>query len=318
VSAGVKSWTDGEGIDQVQHAALYLPTKTLWWVRARSGEWTLDSTDPHEVPRPLIVPLANRVRTLKVDGMSELSIPMRRLIDAATKILTDMMTSAEYHAMPRRWGVGLSEEDFEDENGNPTDGWQNVAGRVWTTENAEAKFGQFPESDLANFHKTIEMLAQQLAALGCLPPQYVGLISANPASADAIRSSESRLVKRAERKQRVFGGAWEDVMRLAIRVRDGVDDPDARKMETLWGDPSTPTFAQKADATVKLVAAGIVPREQAREDLGYTVTQRNRMKAMDQDAASRIVSGDLASLVGPKPVPAQPDQMAGMMGQNGA
>jgi hypothetical protein len=56
------------------------------------------------------------------------------------------------------------------------------------------------------------MLAAQIAAIAGLPPHYVGLMSqANPASADAIRSAEASLVKRALRKQRVFGGSWERV-----------------------------------------------------------------------------------------------------------
>lgn len=312
VSAGIKTWVDD---DQTQFATLYLPKLTIQWVKAKGKEWDEKSRDSHDIPRPLIVPLVNRKRTLRGDGMSELTVPMRRLIDAGTKISTDMMTSAEYHAMPRRWVVGMGPEDFEDENGNPTDGWTNVAGRLWSTENPEAKFGQFAESDLANFHKTIETLATMLASLGCLPPQYVGISSTIPASADAIRSSETRLVKRAERKQLVFGGAWEDAMRLALFVRDGKEDPEARRMETLWADPATPTFAQKADATTKLVAQGIVPREQAREDLGYTPTQRLRMREMDQEAASRVLSGDLASLVGPKPTPAPAEPApAGVMG----
>ena len=314
VSAGIKQWREGDGRDRVDWASLYLPGMTVLYRKSATGDWVEESRDEHMIPRPLVVPLANRVRTLRVDGMSELTVPMRRLIDAGTKVSTDMMTSAEYHAMPRRWAMGLGPEDFEDENGNPTDSWQNVAGRIWTSENPDAKVGQFPESDLANFHNTIETLAKMIAALGCLPPQYVGLVSANPASADAIRSSEARLVKRAERKQLVFGGAWEDVMRLALRIRTGVDDPAASRMETLWNDPATPTFAQRADGTVKLVAAGIVPVEQAREDLGYTPTQQERMRAMDHSSSARILAGDFSSLVGPKPTPTPPAGMGGMMG----
>lgn len=302
VAAGMKTWVEGEGSDKVHRAHLYLPKVTIRYVKQPGAEWVEDSRDSHDVPRPLIVPLANRVRTLISDGKSELTTPMRRLIDAATKTATDMMTSAEYHAMPRRWGVGLGPEDFEDENGNPTDGWQNVAGRLWTTENPNAKFGQFDESDLKNFHGTIETLASMLASLGCLPPQYVGLTSSIPASADAIRASEARLVKRAERKQLVFGGAWEDAMRLALRVRTGKEDPAARRMETLWADAATPTFAQKSDAVSKLVGQNIVPVEQAREDMGYGPIQRERMRQMDQAAASRVLAGDLGALLGPKPL----------------
>lgn len=95
--------------------------------------------------------------------------------------------------------------------------------------------------------------------------------------------------------------------RLIARVRDGVWDPQLAALETLWRDPATPTFAQKADAVVKLHSAGIIPTEQAREDLGYTSGQRARMREMDEQALARIVgAGDLAAEYGPKPPAQQP------------
>jgi hypothetical protein len=64
-------------------------------------------------------------------------------------------------------------------------------------------------------------------------------------------------------------------------------------LETQWRNPATPTIAQEADAIVKKVQAGIVPIEQAREDLGYTQEQRDRMLEMDARAKS---NPDIANL----------------------
>jgi hypothetical protein len=204
-----------------------------------------------------------------------------------------MMLSAEYHAMPRRWAVGLKESDFVDAAGNQISPWSITAGHVWSTEQApnEVSLGQFPESDLANFHNTIRMLAQLASQTLALPPHYLSFTTDNPASADAIRSSETQLVKRVERKHAVLSGAWEDVMRLVLRIQTGVWEDRARSLETMWRDPSTPTVAQKADAVMKLATPlnggpAILPIEQAREDLGYTPEQRRRMA--DMDAASAV------------------------------
>jgi hypothetical protein len=90
-------------------------------------------------------------------------------------------------------------------------------------------------------------------------------------------------------------------MRLALLVRDGEVAPSARSLETVWRDAATPTYAQKADAVVKLHAAGLLPTEQAREDLGYSAEQRRRMREMDEDALGRAIGGDLAAGYGPKP-----------------
>ena len=66
-------------------------------------------------------------------------------------------------------------------------------------------------------------------------------------------------------------------------VIDGTIPDDAYKLETVWRDPSTPTFAAKADGVVKLAQAGILPIEQARADLGYSDVQREQMRKWDNE-----------------------------------
>jgi hypothetical protein len=226
--------------------------------------------------------------------------------DAACKIASDMMVSAEYHAMPRRWATGMSRDDFADENGQPLGAMSSLAGRLWVNESENVKYGQFPEAQLSNFHETLNQLARLVAALTGLPPSFLGLATDQPPSADAIRASEARLVKRAERRQRAFGEAWERVMRLTMLVRDGELDPRARSLETVWRDPATPTFAQMADATVKLHAAGLLPTEAAQERLGFSAVQIRRMRQMQDDALTRMTAMDLHQLSTAQPEPPQP------------
>lgn len=292
VTAAVKRWDEGPVTGpREQHAVLYLPDSTRHMVRRSGRGWQLVGTvDEHEMGRVPVVPLVNRPRILRPDGLSEFH-DVLPVADAANKIATDMMVSAEFHAMPRRWAAGVKQSDFQDTTGAPLNPWSRDAGTLWATENASAEFGQFTEANLANFHNTIKMLAQLTVQLAGLPPHYasVGSGDANPTSADAIRSAESQLVKRVERKQTYYGGAWESVMRLVRRVQTGEWDANATSLETLWRDPSTPTVAQKADAVMKLATPlqggrAIVPLEQAREDLGYTAEQRRRMDEMDRQA----------------------------------
>jgi hypothetical protein len=97
------------------------------------------------------------------------------------------------------------------------------------------------------------------------------------------------MIKKVERKARLFGQSWEEAMRLGMLVIDGTIPQDAYKLETVWRDPSTPTFAAKADGTVKLHQQGIVPTEQARIDLGYSDVQRKEMAKMDKsDPVSQL------------------------------
>lgn len=317
---GLKRWTDDEDPTYpVENAALYGLDATYYYV-LDNGKWDEIDVDEHNRGMCSVVQLPNRPRMLDPLGTSEFKsiIP---IANAANKMATDMMVSSEFHAMPRRWVVGMDEDDWKDQDGNPVSNWSKVAGRVWAADRlpSEVQMGQFQEADLANFHNSIKLLAQLATQLLGLPPHYTGFTGDNPASADAIRSSEAQLVKRAERKQRVFGGAWEQVMRLARRIATGEDDPRMRQLETIWRDASTPTVAQKADAAVKLFTANIVPWRQTVEDMGYTDAQiklmeNERDKERLRDPVAQIarefaeVNGDApADRAGQTQTPAEPD-----------
>lgn len=288
-----------------QYETVYLPNETVRF-RTSTGPgargWQEESRDEHKLGRPPVEMLANRPRMTCPGGVSEL-LDVIPLSDAACKVATDMMVAAEAHAIARRAIFGVSEEDFIDEQGNKISALSALAGHVWAFSDPNVKAMQFPESDLRNFHQTLDQLARIASALSATPPSYFGLQADDAASADAIRSRETRKVKRAERIIRTFSGVYEGMNRLILRFRDGDWDPRAQRLETLWRDPSTPTIAQRADATVKLVSAKIVPIEQAREDLGYTAVQRERMRGMDEDALNAYRYNDPAGLEGPKAPP---------------
>lgn len=304
--SALKRWKDAEN---VQRATLYRPEGTFHFVRAR--QWTLVDVDEHRLGFVPVVPLVNRGRMLKDDGRSEFASVLP-VADAANKIATDMMVSAEFHAMPRRWALGMTDEDFEDEEGNPTTPFEQIAGRIWAHRKGpkEVEVGQFPEADLKNFHDTIRLLAELAGQLAGLPPHY-GFSHDNPASADAIRSSEARMVKRVERKQTAWGSDWRRLMAMAVRIRDGESwDTRVRRAKTIWRDASTPTVAQAADASVKLRQEGITTLRQARIDLGYPPEVIQRME--EEDAAERDqdpvreIARELNREPEPVPAPADP------------
>lgn len=289
VETAMKRWAaeGDDGIEQ-QWRTLYVPGRRIV-LRNDRGRWLVDSEDssyPDLVP---VVPMVNRPRLKRLDGRSEFEeiIP---IADAANKMATDMMVSGEYHAMPRRWVFGLKMEDFKGKDGKLKSPWSVIKGRIWANENPDVKAGQFPESDLRNFHETIKILARLTAQLAGLPSSYMAFESVNPPSAESMRAEEQRLVKRAENKQIVFGNSYEAAMRHAIWFATGSYDPLAERMETEWREAGTPTTAQVADATVKKIQAKgadgrpLVPTEQGRIDLGYTIEQRAEMARMDREA----------------------------------
>jgi hypothetical protein len=297
LTSALKRWTE---LDYTRWASLYLPDSTSVWTMGKAG-WTKVSEVQHNLGRLPVVPFVNRPRLLRPDGISEFHDVMW-LEDAAIKIASDMMTSAEYHAIPRRWATGLRETDFQNEDGSAVNTFDLMVGNLWATESADAKFGQFNEAELTNFHNTIKLLAQMASQQLALPPDYLSFGGVNPTSADAIRAGEAELVKRVERKQTYLGGSWEDVMRLVIAFQNnGRFDPAAKKLETIWRDPATPTIGQMADAVVKLTAARVLPVEFAREKLGYSPLEIARMAEMDQKSSLAGLAGQLVDNFGQVP-----------------
>jgi hypothetical protein len=213
-----------------------------------------------------------------------------------------MAATSEIMAIPQRLLFGVRPEDI---GVDPTTGeklFDAYVARILAFEDPDAKAQQFSAAELRNFVDALDQLDRKAAAYTGLPPQYLSTNSQNPASAEAIKSSESRLVKKCERKNKLFGGAWEQAMRIAYRAAKGGDiPPDYYRMETVWRDPSTPTYSAKADAATKLYAngMGVIPKERARIDMGYTIAEREEMAAWDaQDNPLGLLTGSTQPAAG--------------------
>lgn len=272
---------------QAYAATLYFPDRTSYYVLKR-GRWVEDDRDEHMLGRLPVIPMLNRARLRDRRGRSEM-VDIVPLTDAACRSLTNLQGAQEFMAVPQRYVLGAEESDFQDAQGNTKTQWEAYIGRFLALGNEDAKVGQMTAADLRNFTETVMHYARLVSALSGLPSSYLGFTSENPASADAIRAGEERLIKRAERRSRSFGDAWEEAMRVGMLLVDGELSPDAERLETVWRDPATPTFSAKADAVVKLFSArgadgkALLPREAAWEELGYSATKRKRLLALSAD-----------------------------------
>lgn len=285
-------------------ATLLLPDQTIYLKRngGLGSQWIADGEPTkHRLGVVPVVPIVNRSKLSNRYGLSEITPELRQLTDAGARTLMNLQAASELIAVPLRGFFGVRKDDFSNSDGSTATVNDVYYGRALALENELGKAFEFKAADLRNFVEEMSELSKQVASLTGLPPQYLAFSSDNPASAEAIQASESRLVKTCERKSRMFGGAWEQAMRLAMRVM-GQDVPEEyRRLETVWRDPATPTIAAKADAATKLYAngQGPVPREQTWIDLGYSATQRENMREMVQEDKEELVA--LTKILTPPP-----------------
>lgn len=296
--AGVRLWRDEWGYE---HAELFLPDAVHFYRRKADSQsiiaeetsrlsWQVDSTtdedldDAGDRPNPLgvvpLVPFCNRPRLRRrgrgvwVGSELKAVIPLQ---DGVNKMIADMMVASELVAGPSRAIIGWEPETDEVTN-QPKDPPFRPWDRVITLEDPDGKVVQLPAGDLGNFVGAVEMLVQHVASISRTPPHYLNA-SADRLSGESIKAAETGLVAKVRRKQRYFGEAWEEIMRLAGRVAELPDLAAATEMETIWADPESRTEAEHVDAVGKKRQMLSVPLEQAWEDAGYSPQQIGRMRS---------------------------------------
>jgi hypothetical protein len=301
-----------------EYATLYLPNETVWIENSEATGYVYAEVDRnvHNLGVVPVVPLVNRTRTARRAGVSEMAdvIP---LTDAAARALTNAQVATEALSVPQRYVLGAKPSDFQDASGNLKTAWETYFSSVWALVNSEAKVGQFDAADLKNFTTIVEHYAALVSSVSGLPIRYYGQNTANPPSEGSINADESRLIKRAERRERAWGGSWESAMRLVKRIQDGDWNPDLASMETMWRDPSTPTRAQTADAVVKLASTDvgglpILPLDMARAEIGWSATKRAQARLLDEQFQAQQAKAQAEALAQQKalaevqPPPAEP------------
>jgi hypothetical protein len=280
------SWGDAYP-GQVTALTLYLLVdgrgKTLQLEANGVGQWRVRDRDDHRLPFVPVWPMANRTRRSDDRGRSEITRAMRTVTDNAVRTVLGMEVAREFFSAPQRWIMGASESSFVDKDGKPKTAWETYLGRVLALERPEGseknpEVGQFAASSPSPFLEQLRGLAQMAAAESAVPVKYFGLVhESNPASADAALIDESRLNKRAERRQSTFGRAEAAAMRGAVWLRDG-EDPGVTPRPK-WKPAATPTMAAAADRAYKLTKIGILPpdSEVTLEQVGLDEDQRERV-----------------------------------------
>jgi hypothetical protein len=301
---------------QVIAATLYLPLSTTAWNKV-NGEWIVIQAVPHNLGIVPVVPLTNRTLLSDLYGTSEITPELRSITDAAARILMNLQSAAELMGVPQRLLFGVKPQELGVDPATGVSRYDAYMARILAFEQSEGKAFQFSAAELRNFCDALDQLDRKAAAYTGLPPQYISYSSANPASAEAIEASESRLVKKAERKTVIFGGAWEQAMRIAVRVMgQAVLPPEYYRMEAIWRDPSTPTYASKAAAATALYAggAGVIPKKRARQDMGYSVVEIEEMENDDIKEMQGML-GAYAGTQDPNTTPPSPGAAHQVIGQ---
>ncbi|MGW4181247.1 phage portal protein [Streptomyces albidoflavus] len=303
-AAGLKCWLDDWG--GLLMATLYLPDAVYKYEAPalKSGsvgkpKWAARQVDGEAWPAPnplglvSLVELPNRPDLLG-EAHSEIE-DVLDIQDRINKTLIDRLMAQEFSAFRQRWATGY--ELPEDEHGQPVEPFRSAVDRLWVAEDSAVKFGEFGATDLTPYLKAAEADVQHMAARTRTPAQYL-LGQLSNVSGEMLRATESGLVSKVRQRQRPLGEGMEEIARLALRASG--DTRDLERLEVIWHNPEFRTEGELVDALVKMSTLG-VPQEALWERWGASQTEIAQWSRLRNQAATRVMGGDMAALYGPKP-----------------
>lgn len=226
------------------------------------------------VPNPLgivpIVPLRNNPRP-SVEGSSEIA-DAYRMQNQVNGFLFLLALAGYFGAHRQRWVTGM--RILKDGEGKDVEPFDTAIDRLWQSENPETKFGEFGQTALDGYLAAIEQKVLHIAVTTRTPRHYLIQQGQSP-SGDAIKSAESGLVKKVEKRQRPFAEGLEEAMRLARQFM-GRGDGEVDS-EVVWRSPETESEGVRTDSVIKQYISGLISRRQALEVLGYSPQQIEKM-----------------------------------------
>ncbi|ETK36136.1 phage portal protein [Microbispora sp. ATCC PTA-5024] len=268
--------------------------------------WEAGEDGPNPLGEVPLVEYANRPQMLE-PGTSEIA-GVVDIQDRINKTLADRLMAQEYGAFRQKWATGI-EIPSDPETGQAVEPYKAAVDRLFLSEDPASRFGDFNATDLTPYLSAMRDDIKDIAAITATPPHYLLGDMVN-LSAEALKAAEAGLISKVRDHMLYLGEAIEDTTRLYLKAA-GDARPVDYSTEVVWKNPEFRTEGELVDALTKMKTLG-VPDEALWERWGASPQEIKRWREIrdqrEQDAASRLLGGDLAALTGPKPDAGPNDQ----------
>lgn len=262
-----KQWTTN---DKKVRLTLYYPDRIEKYITSKSIEGIgeikessfvrLNSTgEPYETENPYgVIPMFK----FKTEAVLANAIPIQ---DALNKTFADRLVTQEFGSFRQRWATGIAPPSNEITAINEAPPFKIGVDRLLVTDVDKAKFGDFSATDLEPYLKAADSDRFEMARVTGTPVHFFAIMS-DAMSGEALKTMESKFVKKVKRLQLCFGTVWASAMEFALQLENKSGE---QNISVQWQSPEMRSEKEMLDAAVIKQELSI-PDEVLWEELGYT------------------------------------------------
>jgi len=275
----VERWVSAKPGEGIRVRAGGVESELLWrpYVDASGDPWPIPWVDARGQPLGLAVaPFLN-------PGGAEIAQVMPAQ-DMLNKNDLDLIAAADQAGWRILWINGVPKVyDSDGDEISLTVG----PGQLLRFDAPDASLNAIEPVDITRLIQGSYYWIESIAGISRTPQHLLRAPGADQPSGQSLLARELGLISKVERKQVVFGNAWEDVLALSFRLAATKgQDYGAPRLSTEWKE------ARIEDPAVELAQMEIkkrlgVPDEQIFTELGYTPEQIAMFKTMLEEQAQR-------------------------------
>ena len=264
---------------------LHTPEAVIELTRGASNHWTAERK-PHKQGQCLMIAMAYRPNDTKPFGKSRVSGATMAITDEMQRQIMRTSLHAESYSSGQKALLGISDEQFDELQGQKYRAAMSELLLITRDENGEIpQLTAFAQQSMTPHIEAMQLLMSRMAAETAVPVAAYGLSSNGYTSTEALRASSDDLILEAEALNRSNGKAIVKIARLAYAIANNTTvaqlTQEERNIAVHWVDPSMPTAAAQADASVKIssVATEFPNTDVFWEFNGFDEEQRRRIKS---------------------------------------
>lgn len=249
-----------------------------------------------------VCPIVRFLYEADLDGEDDCSGEVEPLMPLQDQINFDtfnLMISTQFAAFRQRWMTGASPVD---ESGREAQAFRPGVDRVWASEDAATKFGDFAETALAPYSSVREDGIRHMSTISQVPPYHLLGQIAN-LSAEALAAARDGLDRKVEELQALLTDPWRNTFRLTALATGDKKGWNDLFGTVLWRDTSARAFGATIDGLTKAAQMLGVPEEELWARIpGVTADDVAAWRlAKQREEAQALVQQAIAGAVNPPP-----------------